>query len=94
MSTVQLTGQLTCKTADEAATVARYLPHHIDLTRAEAGCLAFDVVPTTDPMVWNVAELFESAEAFKRHQERVTDSEWGLETKRIERNYSVQGLPD
>lgn len=89
---IRLTGYLVCATAGQAATVAEHLQRHIELTRAEAGCLEFEVRPTADPLAWQVVELFESAEAFARHQERATASEWGRATAGIERDYSVEEL--
>lgn len=92
MNYIRLTGELICKTADEAEIVARNLPWHVKLTRDESGCLSFDVVPTADPMVWTVAEHFENELAFKLHQERAAHSEWGRATVGIERRYSIQGF--
>jgi quinol monooxygenase YgiN len=92
MNEIRLTGQLVCKTADEAAAVVRHLPEHLKLTRAESGCLSFDVDPTADPMVWNVAERFENERVFTLHQLRVAGSAWGRATAGIERRYSLQGL--
>lgn len=87
MNDIRLTGQLICKTADEAQIVARNLPRHVKLTRDESGCLSFDVTPTADPMVWMVAEHFRNEQAFTVHQERVARSEWGRVTAGIERRY-------
>ncbi|MGO4536482.1 putative quinol monooxygenase [Leifsonia sp. 2MCAF36] len=92
MNPVRLTGQLVCKTADEAKIVARHLPQHVELTRAEPGCLFFDVAPTADPMIWTVEERFASVQVFELHQKRAADSEWGRATANIERRYSIEGL--
>jgi quinol monooxygenase YgiN len=91
MNEIRLSGQLVCKTAAEAAVVGDHLPRHVKLTRAESGCLSFDVTPTADPMVWMVAEHFADEHAFTLHQERVSRSEWGRVTAGIERRYSIQG---
>ncbi|UFU06769.1 putative quinol monooxygenase [Ruania halotolerans] len=91
MSQVRLNGQLVCTDADQAATVLRYLPEHVALTRAEAGCLSFEVHRSDDPHVWHVDELFRDATAFRAHQERVAASEWGRATAGIERHYTVEG---
>lgn len=93
MTPVRLSGQLICKNHDEAAVVARHLPAHIALTRAEPGCLAFEVRRTADPHVWQVDELFSDAASFAAHQERGATSEWGAATAGIERRYSIEGLP-
>lgn len=89
---VVLTGQLLCRTADEAAAVLAHLPGHVALTRAEPGCLRFDVVRTEDPLVWQVDERFDGPESFRLHQDRVAASEWGRATAGIERRYTVDGL--
>ncbi|WP_243226335.1 putative quinol monooxygenase [Microbacterium sp. CIAB417] len=94
MPRIQLTGTLICTNDEQAAIVATHLPRHIELTRAEAGCTRFDVTPTADPLVWDVAELFATAEAFRAHQERVAASEWGTATAGIERNYTIVELAD
>ncbi|MCC6309374.1 MAG: antibiotic biosynthesis monooxygenase [Trueperaceae bacterium] len=90
MPQVRLTGQLVCKHVDEVATVIEYLPPHASLTRAEPGCLSFEVKQTEDPFIWQVEERFIDAAAFAVHQERVAASEWGRMTSRIERRYVVE----
>ncbi|ABF64597.1 hypothetical protein TM1040_1864 [Ruegeria sp. TM1040] len=40
---VYLSGHLFCASAQEQALVEQYLPEHIRLTRAEPGCLSFEV---------------------------------------------------
>ena len=89
---VELHGVLVCSDLDEAVLVKRHLPTHADLSRAEPGCLAFDVVPTADPLVFRVDEAFTDAEAFRAHQRRVASSEWGHATAGITREYTVEGL--
>ena len=89
---VRLTGVLVCASEVESAIVRQYLPEHIVLTRAEPGCVSFEVLPTADPMVWQVAEIFSSSHSFRAHQSRVAESEWGHSTAGIERRYTVEGL--
>lgn len=89
MNDIHLTGELVCKTADEAAVVVEHLAQHVKLTRAEPGCLLFGVTATADPMVWMVAEHFANEHAFKLHQERVACSDWGRVTAGIERRFSI-----
>ncbi|WP_390623418.1 putative quinol monooxygenase [Subtercola endophyticus] len=91
-SGVRLTGELVCRNLDEVRLVAEYLPAHIRLTRAEPGCLAFNVTPTTNPLIWRVEEHFEDETVFRTHQERGASSEWGQMTAEIERRYSITGL--
>jgi len=89
---VTLTGTLTCVSEAEASRVRAALPAHITLTRAETGCLSFEVTATEDPMVWNVAERFTDASAFKAHQTRAAASDWAVQTAGIARNYTITGL--
>ncbi|MBB3036057.1 putative quinol monooxygenase [Hoyosella altamirensis] len=90
MSAVKLTGRLVCVDDAEAETVLRHLPRHMELTRAEAGCLHFDVEPTGDPRVWSVSERFVDQAAFDAHQARVRTSEWGQATSGIAREYVIE----
>ena len=93
MSQIHLTGELVCKTDEDALIVRRHLPEHIERTRAEPGCVAFRVTPTEDPLIWSVEESFTDQRVFELHQARVADSEWGRVTAGIERHYSIEGLP-
>lgn len=92
MNNIDLTGQLICQSDDEIAVVTEFLPRHIELTRAEPGCISFEVNQTGDPLVWDVAERFQDADSFHLHQARVKTSDWGRATAGIKRSYSVTGL--
>ena len=72
------------------------LPEHIRLTRAEAGCLSFDVTPTADPLIWHVEERFTDRAAFDAHQARTSESDWATQTAGIAREYTVTegGIPE
>lgn len=85
---VTLSGQLVCSSPEEVELVQRLLPEHVELTRAEPGCLRFDVVRTDDPLVWQVDELFVDQSSFADHQRRVADSAWGRATGGIKRRYT------
>ncbi|WP_261781637.1 VOC family protein [Rhodococcus sp. BP-332] len=87
---VHLSGQLVCRDDAELAVVSECLPRHVELTRAELGCVSFDVHQSGDPLVWLVDEYFTDDDAFARHQERVSSSEWGRRTAGIERRYVVE----
>lgn len=89
MSAVELTGHLICTDEREAQCVRRHLSRHIELTRAEDGCLHFAVLETDDPLVWSVSEIFADEASFTLHQERVRSSEWGRATAGITRDYVV-----
>jgi quinol monooxygenase YgiN len=84
---IRLSGELICTTEEEAALVLTYLPDHLRLTRAEPGCLSFEVTPTADPMVWKVEECFCSRAAFDAHQKRTRTSLWFERTGHIRRSY-------
>jgi len=88
---MRLNGQLICADAEEAEIVRRHLPEHRVLTRAERGCLSFEVTPTADPLVWQVAEVFADAASLDAHQRRVATSPWGRATAGIERRYTIDG---
>ena len=91
MGSVRLTGQLVCETLEQASVVEENLLMHTQLTRAEPGCVSFEVSRTHDELVWQVDELFQDAESFAAHQRRVADSEWGRATAGIERRYEIEG---
>ena len=86
---VALTGHLRCATRAEADRVHAGLDTHLRLTRAEPGCLSFDVPPTDDPLVWQVAELFTDRAAFEAHQARAAASDWARLTAGIARDYQI-----
>ncbi len=90
--TVRLTGRLICASAADLEHVRALLPRHVELTRAEPGCVSFEVTATDDPMVWQVDEEFTDPQAFAAHQARVADSAWGRGTAHIERRYTIDGL--
>ncbi len=88
MPKVYLEGLLIAHSAAEHALVDLYLDDHIELTRAEPGCLKFEV--TEDPNDRNkfhVSEVFESEEAFEAHQARTKASEWGQISGPLERRF-------
>ncbi|MEO0402009.1 MAG: antibiotic biosynthesis monooxygenase [Pseudomonadota bacterium] len=90
---VTLTGFLRCANTDEATRVRAALEAHIRLTRAEPGCVSFEVHPTDDPLVWSVAEEFTTPAAFEAHQARASVSAWAEHTKGIARDYTIVGMP-
>lgn len=87
---IRVTGTLTCATADEAELVRANLPEHIRLSRAEPGCLTFNVEPTDDPLVWRLDESFADKAAFKAHGDRMRSSAWFTVTQRLARNFEVR----
>ncbi len=85
---IHLTGTLTCATSADAETVTRLLPEHIRLSRAEAGCITFNVVQTA-PLIWTLNETFTDLAAFEAHQARTSTSDWFAATRHIARDFKV-----
>ena len=91
---IELTGYIDVPEGRREA-IATALPLHIELTRAETGCVRFDVIP--DPKVagrYNVSELFTDRESFDAHQARVKISAWGEISAGIRREYSIRERND
>ncbi|KAA2317249.1 antibiotic biosynthesis monooxygenase [Pseudooceanicola sediminis] len=85
---VRLTGTMSCPPG-RCDAVRAALPAHIRLTRAEPGCLSFDVTETT-PGTFGVAECFASRAAFDHHQARAAASEWAQITQGLPRDYRIE----
>ena len=76
------------------AAVAAALPEHVRLTRAEPGCLSFEVTPDPNiPGRYNVRESFRSRADFEAHQARTRRSRWATVTAGIPRHYRIEELP-
>ena len=90
---IRLTGHIDVP-SDRQKAVAAALPAHIALTRAEPGCLSFEVTP--DPAIsgrYLVAELFTDQAAFEAHQTRASASDWATVTAGIPRHYQITEVP-
>lgn len=83
-----LSGKLICTDEQELAIVLRHLPEHIRLSRAEPGCLSFEVRQSDDPLIWLVEESFVSQEAYDAHQTRTRASAWFAASGHIRRAYN------
>ena len=89
-NTVYLEGHIDVP-ADRLAEVSAALPDHIALTRAEPGCLRFDVTPSPNiPGRFDVSEAFSDQAAFDAHQSRAKSSAWAEITAGIPRDYRIQ----
>lgn len=78
---------------DRLDDVRTALVEHIKLTRAEPGCLRFEVVASQTKMGrFDVSEEFLDKAAFEAHQARVKSSDWGRITQGIPRDYEISGL--
>lgn len=85
---IRVTGQLICATAEDAALVTAHLPEHIRLSRAEAGCLEFNV-DQTGPLIWQLDESFVDRAAFEAHQTRTRASEWYRAAVHLGRDFQI-----
>ncbi len=86
---VTLTGTLTVP-AERRAAVRVALSDHIRLTRAEPGCLRFEVTERRDqPGVFDVRETFSDRAAFEAHQVRAGASPWARITQGLPRDYQI-----
>jgi len=89
MTNVHLNGHIDVPT-DRLDAVSAALAMHITLTRAEAGCISFEVTP--DPKIagrFNVSECFVDQAAFDQHQLRTKNSAWAEITDGIPRDYVI-----
>ena len=89
---VRLAGRLVCGSASDIELVQTHLPEHVHLTRAEPGCVSFNLVQSDDPLIWRVEECFLDKAAFETHQKRTRASSWWTATAGILRDYEVSGL--
>ena len=89
---VYLSGYIDVPQAD-LKSIKRALPTHIRLTQQQPDCTRFRIWQDQDlPTRFHVVETFMSSAAFKRHQDRMKNSEWALVSKNASRHYDVIGL--
>jgi quinol monooxygenase YgiN len=86
---LRLTGELRCASPDEVAAIRRHRAEHVRLTRAEPGCIAFEIAETDDPLIWRVEERFRDRAAFEAHQRRTRASPWWEATQTIARDFEM-----
>lgn len=86
---IRVTGQLICATEADAGIVRAMLPEHVRLSRAEPGCLSFEVNPSSDPLVWILDESFADTAAFEAHQARTRASDWYRATAHLTRDFQI-----
>lgn len=84
---IRLTGTMTCP-PDRLSEVRAALPDHIRLTRAEPGCIRFEVTETAEGR-FEVDELFVDQAAFEAHQTRGGASPWAEITAGLPRDFKV-----
>lgn len=89
MGQVRLTGSLTVP-PDRLDALLPALADHINLTRAEPGCLHFEVHQDSgDATCFHVAETFIDRAAFEHHQQRASSSPWAEASAGLVRNYVI-----
>lgn len=85
---IELAGRLVCRDAAQVRLAQTLLPDHISLSRAEPGCLRFDMTQDPEnPAIWHLSELFLDADAFAAHVARTRNSAWGRESEAIGREF-------
>lgn len=76
---------------ERMAAVSAALADHIALTRAEPGCLKFEVTPCSAVSGrFLVSEIFTDQSAFDAHQNRTRASSWFRVTEGIARDYTIR----
>lgn len=91
---IRLRGQLICMTPEDRSAVLAHLPDHLALTRAEPGCLSFEITETEDPFTFEVMEAFRDRASFDAHQARTRDSAWFAATRHILRDFRLEEVGD
>ncbi|HLP68501.1 MAG TPA: putative quinol monooxygenase [Rhizobium sp.] len=77
--------------SDRREAVMAALPQHIALTRAEPGCLKFEVtVSESVAGRLDVSEVFVDQTAFDGHQTRTRASDWFKVTEGIQRHFTIR----
>jgi (4S)-4-hydroxy-5-phosphonooxypentane-2,3-dione isomerase len=106
---VTLKGYIEVPTADRDRVMAQ-LENHIWLTRAEPGCLKFEVQQRerhqkysedsenaetgNDFICFDVEEEFVDRQAYFFHQKRLQGGAWAKATSNAKRSYTVTGLEE
>lgn len=87
---VALTGYIKVSRSERRVS-QQHLAQHIQNTRQEAGCLAFEVNQSAeDDCAFTVFECFKDQAAFESHQARVKVSLWGEISRNAERVFSIE----
>ena len=78
---------------DDLDAINEALPAHIVNTRAEDGCLLFNVTQDVNKKNrFSVHEEFINKESFLNHQDRVKRSEWGNVSANLEKHYHINKI--
>lgn len=87
LAPITLHGRLICHDMAQLMTALELLPGHVAASRAEPGCLHFDIAQSDDPMVWTLSEIFADDDAFAAHQTRTKASPWGRDSASMGRDF-------
>ncbi len=93
MPQIRLTGHLDVP-PDAWERVLGALPSHVAASRAEPGCLRFQVTPDAKAGRLLVEEEFDSRASFDAHQARMASSPWAQITKGLKRHYQITEIPE
>lgn len=85
-SQVGRSGHITCADPGQLMALLMHVEAHVAASRAEPGCLHFEIAQTDDPLVWRVEELFRDAAALAAHRQRTAASPWAAATAGIARD--------
>lgn len=83
---VALSGHITCAGMGQLMVLLTHVQSHVAASRAEPGCLYFDIAQTDDPLVWRVEELFRDRAALDAHRARTRQGAWWAATSGIARD--------
>ena len=76
---------------DDLPRVLKALPKHVALTRAERGCLVFNVSQDgEDANKFYLYEEFVDRAAFDAHQTRTKRTLWAAVSAEVERHYEIR----
>jgi quinol monooxygenase YgiN len=88
-----LTGFLICRSLEESDRVSQLLPAHIRATRAELGCVRYEVWRSrADPVRFAVHGVFTGRKAYDAHCARAGDSDWGPATRHVPNDLRVTDM--
>jgi quinol monooxygenase YgiN len=90
--TLRVNGFLIGDSQAEADRLQPLLDEHVRLTRAEPGCLSFEVTRVEDdPARFRLREAFRDRPAFEAHQVRTRASRWFAESQSLRRDFKITG---
>lgn len=73
-----LSDDITCSDMAQLMALLMHAETHVAATRAEPGCLYYEIAQTADPMVWRVEGLFHDAAALEFHRKRTAAGPWAV----------------